>query len=276
MQKPSVPAGKTAQASAPGATLEIIPQEPTRNSILTLAPKGFDLSQAAVEWLVNGGVVSSPGQYQLKASEFSRGDTIQARVKLQNGQIYSNSVQIKNTPPEISSIKWEPDIFKPGDTVGVEAAATDVDGDAVTLLYEWTRNGAPAGKGKNIEGSVKRGDVISVKITPFDGVDYGETVTRELEIRNSPPVIAEHADFSFDGSVYTYQVRASDPDGDPLTYSLETPFPGMTIDPSTGLLTWVVPKEFTGVRNVVVVVDDGNGGTARYSLKLTIRENERE
>ncbi len=171
MQKPSVPAGGTAQASATGATLEIIPQEPTRNSILTLEPKGFDLSQAAVEWLVNGGVVSGPGQYQLKVSEFSRGDTIQARVKLQNGQIYSNSVQIKNTPPVISSIKWEPEIFKPGDTVGVEAAATDVDGDAVTLLYEWTRNGVPAGKGKNIEGSVKRGDVISVRITPFDGED---------------------------------------------------------------------------------------------------------
>jgi hypothetical protein len=71
--------------------------------------------------------------------------------------------------------------------------------------------------------------------------------------------------------VYTYQVRASDPDGDALTYSMESPVKGMAIDPATGLLQWNVPAEFKGKTDVSITVGDGNGGTSTYSVTITIQ-----
>jgi hypothetical protein len=84
-------------------------------------------------------------------------------------------------------------------------------------------------------------------------------------------MIVEHKDLSFDDTTYTYQVKATDPDGDTLAYSLESPQDGITIDPSTGLLKWVVPKEFKGKKDVSITVSDGHGGTAKYNLTISIR-----
>ena len=92
----------------------------------------------------------------------------------------------------------------------------------------------------------------------------------EREIRNQPPVIEHHTDYQYKDPVYTYQVKASDPDDDQLSYALEAPIPGMSISPASGLVTWTVPREFKGTQDVVVVVNDGNGGTARYPLRITI------
>ena len=263
-------------AQLPGATsgaytLEIIPHEPTRNSTLNLRASGFILSEAAVAWLVNGNILSGAGQNNMAASEVSRGDMVQARAIFHNQEINSNIVQVGNTPPEIRSVKLTPEIFKPGDMLGVDVVTFDIDGDPVTSLYEWTRNGEPAGTGKSIEMPLHRGDAIAVKITPFDGTDYGAPVMLQREIRNMPPIIVEHKDSSFDGTVYTYQVKASDPDGDTLTYSLQSPPADMAIDPSTGLLKWIVPREFTGKKSVLIVVSDGNRGTATYSVEINIQ-----
>ncbi|MBM4141828.1 MAG: hypothetical protein FJ242_10195 [Nitrospira sp.] len=45
----------------------------------------------------------------------------------------------------------------------------------------------------------------------------------------------------------------------------------MTIDPSTGLITWNVPPEFTGKALITVSVKDGHGGEAVQSFTLEIR-----
>jgi hypothetical protein len=265
------PVAESRVGPAAGYTLEITPPEPSRNSVLVLTPKGFYLSEATITWLVNGMVVTGASTGQLQATEAAKGDTVQAKAVLRGIEILSNSVRIRNTPPAVSQVKFVPDVFRPGDRLGVESAGTDADGDAVTLLYAWTLNGEPAGDGKSINNPVKRGDTVAVKITPFDGEEYGSPVVLRREIRNTPPVIVEHKECSFDGSVYTYQVRASDPDGDTLTYSLESPPAGMTIDRSTGLLKWVVPQEFKGKKNATVVVSDGNGGTATCSVEIAIQ-----
>ncbi len=83
-------------------------------------------------------------------------------------------------------------------------------------------------------------------------------------------MIIEDKEFSFDGKIYAFQVKATDPDGDSLTYSIKTPPAGMTIDPSTGLVKWDVPPEFKGRASVSVSVTDGHGGEAIQSLTIEI------
>ncbi|MEM7827060.1 MAG: putative Ig domain-containing protein, partial [Candidatus Aenigmatarchaeota archaeon] len=117
----------------------------------------------------------------------------------------------------------------------------------------------------------KRGDLVSVKITPFDGKDYGKPKVLKTEIKNTAPRIIEHKKAKIEGLLYTYQVNATDADGDKLTYSLKYAPDGMSIDPSTGFIKWNVPPEFKGKVPVTVSVTDGYGGEAVQSLTLEIQ-----
>jgi len=151
----------------------------------------------------------------------------------------------------------------------VMADGSDKNGNKVSLRFQWTKNGEPAGAGDTISG-FKRGDKISVMVTPFD--DQGNGLPRSLttEIKNTPPRIIEHQQTNFDGKVWSYQVKATDADGDPLTYSLKTAPQGMTINSTTGFIKWEVPPEFVGKAPVTVSVSDGQGGEATYNFDVTI------
>ncbi len=257
---------------APGTfALEISPKMASRDETVNLILTGFSVNDAKIEWLLNGVPVESALPNQFTLSQARKGDTLQARAYIQGREILSNKIDIGNTPPEIASIKILPEVFKPGDTLNVAVAGSDPDGDTVTFLYEWTKNGEPAGATERIEAQLKRGDRISVKVTPYDGESYGRPVVLDREIQNMPPMIQDHREFQFDGTRYTYQVKASDPDGDTLAYALEAPPEGMTIDKASGLLTWIVPAEFKGKKTVSVVVTDGQGGSAKYVLNITIQ-----
>jgi RHS repeat-associated protein len=69
---------------------------------------------------------------------------------------------------------------------------------------------------------------------------------------------------------YLYQVRAVDPLGLPLTYSLTQAPSGMTIDPATGLITWVPTGAQVGQNSVTVQVEDTDGGTDTQSYTVTV------
>jgi hypothetical protein len=268
--KSSGAAAQTAASKGAAYELEIAPPDPTRKSTLHVTARGFVLSEAEVTWFVNEGMVLGSGWNQIAASETRRGDTISVQAILRNQKITSNVVRIGNTPPEIVSLRLLPAVFKPGDRLHVEASARDDDDDTVTFRYAWLKNGVAAGDGASLELPFKRGDKISLTVTPFDGQAYGDPSVYEREIQNTPPVIIDHIDFSFDGTTYTYQVKASDQDGDSLTYSLEDPVDAMSIDAASGLLTWVVPDGFKGTKEVTVVANDGHGGVAKYNLSVHI------
>jgi hypothetical protein len=271
---PTVSATVPALSAGRPCALEIFPHEVTCGSVLTLIPKGFVVSEAKIVWLINGNPVMSSVPQQLRVSDFieiKKGASIQAKAIFAGREILSDIVKVGNAPPEVKSVKLLPEVFSPGDKLHVEVSGKDIDSDAVTCMYQWSRNGAPAGTGDSLDALIKRGDKITVKITPFDGEVCGDPVVLEREVRNLPPVITAHNEYSFNGTVYTYQVKASDPDEDALVYLLEGAPDGMSIDKSAGLITWKVPAEFKGDAGATAVVNDGNGGIARYNMKISIK-----
>jgi len=86
-------------------------------------------------------------------------------------------------------------------------------------------------------------------------------------INSTPPLSAAI------GLSYMYDVDASDSNGDTLIYSLSTSPVGMSIDSSTGLISWVPSIGETGLFNIAVLVDDSRGGTATQSFGLTVLPN---
>ena len=61
-------------------SLEIKPANATRNATIYAIPSGFALSDAAIEWLVNGAPAGIPATGQFKASDIKKGDTVQAKT----------------------------------------------------------------------------------------------------------------------------------------------------------------------------------------------------
>lgn len=170
--------------------------------------------------------------------------------------------------PDIEKARLLIENQKTIDVIKVVAEGKDKDGNALTFKNEWMKNGEPKGEGDSFS-DFKRGDKISVRITPFDGKEYGKPRTLSLEVANTNPRITEHNEIKFDGKHFSYQVKATDPDGDTLTYTLKEAPPGMTIT-QNGLITWNVPPDFNGKAPVTISVTDGQGGEAVYPREVVI------
>ncbi len=177
----------------------------------------------------------------------------------------------RNTQPETRGIRFVGGDGRPGNTLGVVTEGTDADGDPVEFEIVWQKNGQPAGTGNRMTAPLKRGDKVSVTVTPFDGMDRGKSATLSREILNTPPEIEGQEQFQVSDNAVTFHVRASDADGDPLAYSLKDAPDGMSIDRKTGMVRWVTSPGTTGKVPFTVIVSDGAGGesTARFTVTVT-------
>ena len=87
---------------------------------------------------------------------------------------------------------------------------------------------------------------------------------------NSSPVIeSDPVTTAKEGAVYTYDVEATDPNEDTLTYSLTVSPTGMTINSTTGVITWTPAA--AGSFDVTVEVSDGSKSETQ-SFTITVDE----
>ncbi len=258
--------GSPASSGTEQFSVEITPKDATRRTNMMLIAKGFNISDAKIEWLADGVPISGANAYILSAASIKKGSVIKAKLNVKGREISSNEIVIKNSPPEITGARFKPS----GNALGVDVTAEDADGDNVTLTYAWSVNEKSAGADKIIGTQVKRGDKISVRITPSDGESEGRTIILSSAAHNMPPVLSDQRDIKFYGSLWTCQLKAIDHDGDPVTFVVKSGPQGMTIDPNTGLLTWQVPGDYKGKTSCVVALKDIHGAESSYTLDVDI------
>lgn len=269
---PKSPAATDAGQTKGEMMLELSPADPKKTSTMKLSAKGFDPAAARIEWMIDGSPFTPVDPMTIALSnEFfaKKGSVIRARAIVTGREIISNEARIANSPPELT-VRLE-EQSQTGQRLSIKAEAHDPDGDDIRYEYVWSVNGAPAGTTDTLENRVRRGDHIVVRATAFDDESDSGPQIIERTIQNMPPEIAEDTKNKIENGVFEYHVKASDPDDDTLAYSLESPPPGMTIDGATGLLRWNVPQEFKGKKNITAVVADGNGGSAKYTIIITIQ-----
>ena len=97
----------------------------------------------------------------------------------------------------------------------------------------------------------------------YDLVFFG--LLNRAPIVETVPVVEASA-----GRPYRYDVEATDPDGDPLSYQLVTGPEGMTIDPATGAIAWTPGEDVLGNHAVTVRVEDGRGGFAEQRFDVSV------
>jgi len=113
--------------------------------------------------------------------------------------------------------------------------------------------------------------------TAMDRAGEKDTATVRIEVIgvNDPPVIiSKPVTKAMVGVLYSYNVRAEEPDKeDTLTYSLIAQPAGMKIDSLNGLIQWMPIETQQETHNVVVKVMDSNSVPASDTQEFTVNVN---
>ncbi|HEY2647042.1 MAG TPA: PKD domain-containing protein, partial [Candidatus Acidoferrales bacterium] len=181
-----------------------------------------------------------------------------------------------NHPPTISCSADKSLVYvDSGDTVAITCTATDPDNDPLT--YTWSSTcGKVDGTGSQVRwlsAGVPQGScTITSKVDDGRGGSASSSVSVRVDPKpNHPPTITCSTDRNsvFAGERVHISTNASDPDGDPLTYTWRANSGrivgnGASVDfDSTGL----APGNYT----ITVRVDDGRGGAADCSSTVEVK-----
>lgn len=143
---------------------------------------------------------------------------------------------------------------------GLVAAPTGMAIDPATGVVTWTPTADQVGT------------TPTVKVRVADGQGGSATQTYAIFVRGAdepPQIISTPETRAKLSTAYSYPVVAVDPEGDPLTYSLVSPPSGMTINATTGLLSWPSPSPL-GNQTVTVQVADDQGAVAAQTYTLVV------
>ena len=80
-------------------------------------------------------------------------------------------------------------------------------------------------------------------------------------INKAPVILSEPVITAIEGNLYSYQVKANDPNGDTIYYSLGLFPEGMSIISENGLIDWLPTNNQVGIHRVVVEISDGRKST---------------
>jgi len=268
------------------ASIRILPENPNQESILSLVIQSKDPDGNPVvyhyQWLKNSAEIIGGEKDTLKCNDLKKGDLIRVKVTPSDGKVngepfLSSPVKIPNSPPVIQEVRIEPKVAYANDDLKVFARGSDADGDSIQYTYQWEKNRVILTGEKNEtlpRGQFKKGDSIAVTVTPNDSESTGILKKSEsIIISNSPPVLVSSPTNKIDGNIYTYQVKANDPDNDSVIFSLKTAPKGMEINKETGLIRWEIRNEDKGKHSFDIEVSDDEGAKSsqRHTLEIDFR-----
>jgi hypothetical protein len=280
-QRGAPPASK-ANAPPSISAIHIIPEKPTQGSDLTVSveskdPEGDPITYA-YQWIENDEEISGEEKSVLNCGRFKKGDFIRVKATPSDATgkgnpSVSSPIRILNSPPELLELRIEPKVAFASDPLKAISRSEDKDGDFVYLVYRWEKNGVELREEKTntLGGVFKKGDSISVTVTPDDREAAGAPRTSDaILISNSPPVITSSPPSQVKGNAYLYQVKVNDPDNDPITFALKSGPKGMKIDKASGLVQWEIQKEDKGTYSVEIEASDNAGAKSIQSYTLAV------
>ncbi|MHB0954937.1 MAG: putative Ig domain-containing protein [Pirellulaceae bacterium] len=236
---------------------------------LTTAPRGMsiDADLGTIHWTPS---IDQVGQT----------DVIVEVTDAQGGraqQVFIISVRGANLPPAILSVPSTQGSV--GQVYDYPVRATDADADALRFLLTIF----PTGMTIDESSGLIRWTPSPTQVGPQDvvvGVTDGQggsatqsfTVVVAAAPVNHPPIVTTvPATAATLNHIYHYDVDASDPEGDSLTFALSIGPTGMTIDSNTGVITWTPTASQVGNHRVTLTVADGAGNRAGQSYTLVVQ-----
>ena len=187
-----------------------------------------------------------------------------------------------NSPPSVKAGPTQ--IVKGGSEVSLNGTATDHDEDVMTYL--WTHNytssditlaNATSASTTFTAPYVSSNTTLTLTLTADDGTaEVSDSVDiLIMSTQNVHPVLDVILEQAVDEmSTLIFVARATDEDlpSDTLTYGLEDPPAGASMNSATGAFTWTPTEYQNGIHTVTVTVSDDRGGTDSQDVKVTVNE----
>ncbi|MBL8823222.1 MAG: tandem-95 repeat protein [Planctomycetia bacterium] len=219
------------------------------SGIITWTPASGQTGNHSVQVTVadeQGGQAVQNFTVVVSATGFNRSPVITSTPLLKASFNRLYSYQVEAVDPENDAI-----------TFALLSGPSGISINSTTGLLTWTPTPAQFGS-----------HLVTVGARDSSGV-YGQQTYRISVIENQAPVITSSPKTTgTSGTLYLYDVLASDPDGDTLTYSLTQFQAGMTID-AQGRVRWMVPQA-QGSVDIGITITDGRGGVTNQTYQLTV------
>jgi len=251
-----------------------------------LTVTGFDADSDNLTFTSNYSEMLTSTQINKTAAKFSftpvddntGNHTILVTVTDEKGATDSTTFMLeivdKNNPPVLDPIGDK--VAKINKTFSLNVNASDLDsGDTLAFSDNTTLFDINPSTGliEFIPDISQEGDyTINISVTDdaaIPGIDWEIVVFTITE--NRPPVIDPIENQSATEDLeFNLTINATDPDGDTLTFSDNTPL--FDIDPLTGFINFTPNVTQIGLHNIEITVDDGDNGTASATFWLNISE----
>lgn len=271
--------------NAPPTLANIVDKKGVENTPFTFTLSGNDIDKQALTYAcisscptglsvnpINGMVSWLPG--------FEAAGVYNVGFSVTDGTLAANktakiTIQEANAPPTFSTIPNQ-SISENKNLVFV-LNATDLDNDPLT--FSCTAN-CPPGLKVDPKGSASwtpnytQEGVYKPTFTVTDGV-YTSTQLAQITVlhANAPPTLDAITDkTALENKAFSFTLVGKDIDKQTLTYACITNCPtGLTVNPTSGVISWLPGYEAAGVYNVSFSVSDGSL-TASRAAKITVQE----
>lgn len=193
--------------------------------------------------------------------------TVEVKVSNMSGEASTSfQLNVTNSPPDVDPIGPQSTIV--GAPFSLQVSANDPEGHMMMFSLEQTINGLNITSSGEIVGTPQEAGVSMITVKVTDAFDAFTTVSFQLTVNNTPPVITPIGNQTGQvGMPFSLQVEATDPDGHPLFYSFKNPVPDLMID-STGNISGT--PQTAGTQFVEVVVTDMFGAASDVSFNLAV------
>ncbi|WP_228307888.1 tandem-95 repeat protein [Priestia sp. J2] len=250
------------------------------NQVVAVDPDGNPLTFSLQTAPGNGvAVVNADGTFSYQPNlNFNGTDQFTVLVSDGQGGTAVSTVTVTVTPvndaPTVPNYTFSTQEDSP--VVGA-VVGTDVDGNPLSYqLQNGPTNGIAA---VNADGTFSYQpnlnfngtDQFTVLVSDGQGGTAVSTVTINVIPVNDPPITSNVSFTIAEDSTLINQVVAVDPDGNPLTFSLQTaPGNGVAVVNADGTFSYQPNLNFNGTDQFTVLVSDGQGGTAVSTVTVTV------
>lgn len=185
------------------------------------------------------------------------------------------NVTIASAAPTIEQMKFDPEQPVTGETLKL---VIKIGGDALRAEILWRINDNEVARSDydglipslKLDHKINVGDKISATATPFDAIGTaGKTETKSVTVENAPPT-AKLSDQKIIGNVYSAKITATDPEGGPITYSVNQGPDGLAID-QHGNVNWRLLDSTSGNFPVIIGVKDEKNAETLLQFSIGIK-----